>query len=190
MPGIRGLSRPLLPPHELGGSTRRRESSRARERVGASLPIVPARSVRGPARGHRPYPPRRLLISRPLVRMGLAGALIGCMGSAGAMVVGPAWVLVLVALAMTAGVIALALIEEHRLRPNAATVAAMQEMTAAGEAMLRSIAWSDGELRCRVCGCTDDDPCITTDRATGLPMPCAWREPDLCSACADGERRG
>lgn len=29
---------------------------------------------------------------------------------------------------------------------------------------------------CRVCGCTDDNPC---------PEGCSWVEPDLCSTCAD-----
>jgi hypothetical protein len=32
--------------------------------------------------------------------------------------------------------------------------------------------------RCRVCGCTDDNACLT---AAG---PCCWVAPDLCSACA------
>ena len=160
--------------------------SRARlERVGAVLSSAPARSVRGPARGHRPYPSRRLLIHRPLVRMGIAGALIGCMGGAGAMVVGPAWLLALLAGVMVAGVLALALIEERRCRPSAAAAAAMQEMAEAAWGELVSIPWSDGERRCRECGCTDDSPCITLDRATGLLLPCAWREPGLCSACAE-----
>lgn len=35
--------------------------------------------------------------------------------------------------------------------------------------------------RCRVCGCTHFDPCIT---ASG---PCWWSEPDLCSDCAGKE---
>lgn len=105
MPGIWGLRRGmrrhrLLPTHELEGRTRR--ESRAQERrVGASPSFAPARS----------------LSSRSHVRVGLACALIGTMGGAGAMVVGPAWVLALVALAMVAGVLALALFEEHR-RPG------------------------------------------------------------------------
>lgn len=32
---------------------------------------------------------------------------------------------------------------------------------------------------CRVCGCTDEDPCIDGDG-----LPCAWAEPDLCTICA------
>ena len=168
MPGIRGLSRPLLPSHELGGRTRR-ESRAHQERVGAVLPSAPARS----------------LSSRSHVRVGIACAGIGMIGGAGAMVIGPAWVLVALAAAMVACVLALALIEERR-RPSAATVAAMREMVQAAGGELVSILWSDGERRCRVCGCTDDEPCVTPDRTTGLLMPCAWREPDLCSACADG----
>jgi len=35
------------------------------------------------------------------------------------------------------------------------------------------------ELRkCRVCGCTDDGPCVVAD------VPCCWVQDDLCSACA------
>jgi hypothetical protein len=33
-----------------------------------------------------------------------------------------------------------------------------------------------GEPACRVCGCTESDACYPT---------CSWREPDLCSKCAD-----
>jgi len=32
--------------------------------------------------------------------------------------------------------------------------------------------------RCRVCGCTENTPCMTEDG------PCYWVEKDLCSACA------
>lgn len=32
--------------------------------------------------------------------------------------------------------------------------------------------------RCRVCGCTDDNPC---------EGGCEWVEEDLCSSCADRE---
>jgi len=35
--------------------------------------------------------------------------------------------------------------------------------------------------RCRVCGCTDYDPCITDEG------PCSWVEKDLCSACCTYE---
>lgn len=31
---------------------------------------------------------------------------------------------------------------------------------------------------CRVCGCGDLDACVEFDG-----FPCAWVEPDLCSAC-------
>lgn len=34
---------------------------------------------------------------------------------------------------------------------------------------------------CRLCGCTEDHACET------IAGPCHWLEPDLCSACADGE---
>jgi hypothetical protein len=40
------------------------------------------------------------------------------------------------------------------------------------------------DRECRVCGCTDSQPCVT---ATG---PCSWVEEDLCSACATKERIG
>ncbi len=33
---------------------------------------------------------------------------------------------------------------------------------------------------CRVCGCTDNNPCMTEFGET-----CAWAEPDLCDFCAD-----
>lgn len=33
----------------------------------------------------------------------------------------------------------------------------------------------DGLVRCRVCGCTEREPCCP---------PCAWFETDLCSLCA------
>ncbi len=36
---------------------------------------------------------------------------------------------------------------------------------------------------CRVCGCTNDTPCITSDG------PCWWVEMDLCSACEKKERK-
>ena len=32
---------------------------------------------------------------------------------------------------------------------------------------------------CRVCGCTDENPCFDEDGE-----PCAWLEPDLCTLCA------
>jgi transcription elongation factor Elf1 len=38
------------------------------------------------------------------------------------------------------------------------------------------------EATCRVCGCTDVDPCITD-----LGETCAWVEPDLCNFCAEIE---
>ena len=33
----------------------------------------------------------------------------------------------------------------------------------------------DGFIRCRVCGCTEREPCNP---------PCAWHFPDLCDSCA------
>ncbi|MCD6405486.1 MAG: hypothetical protein J7M19_06640, partial [Planctomycetes bacterium] len=35
------------------------------------------------------------------------------------------------------------------------------------------------ERICRVCGCTEFEPCLTAEG------PCHWVEPDLCSACAE-----
>ena len=34
----------------------------------------------------------------------------------------------------------------------------------------------DGLVRCRVCGCTEREPCCP---------PCGWADIDLCSGCAD-----
>jgi hypothetical protein len=34
----------------------------------------------------------------------------------------------------------------------------------------------EDEKECRICGCTDDEACITD-------APCSWEEDDLCSAC-------
>ncbi len=36
---------------------------------------------------------------------------------------------------------------------------------------------------CRVCGCTEDDPC-TFEGLSGQIVACCWAAPDLCSACA------
>lgn len=35
-----------------------------------------------------------------------------------------------------------------------------------------------GERRCRVCGCTQNQACVTD------AGPCHWVAPDLCSGCA------
>jgi hypothetical protein len=35
---------------------------------------------------------------------------------------------------------------------------------------------------CRVCGCSEFDPCVE-DVAIGVAAPCAWVDEDLCSAC-------
>ncbi|MDD3491929.1 MAG: hypothetical protein PHZ19_00335 [Candidatus Thermoplasmatota archaeon] len=37
---------------------------------------------------------------------------------------------------------------------------------------------------CRVCGCTEDNACVTDDG------PCYWVEEDLCSACAAKSQQG
>ncbi len=44
------------------------------------------------------------------------------------------------------------------------------------------------EPRCRVCGCTEDNACLTLPGgATGLRLvPCRWVEPDKCSGCHYG----
>ena len=55
----------------------------------------------------------------------------------------------------------------------------MNEMLAAVETPTSGV--------CRVCGCTDDD-CRQCIEKTGVP--CHWVEPDLCSACADEDKRG
>lgn len=38
---------------------------------------------------------------------------------------------------------------------------------------------------CRVCGCTDWNPCFETDG-----FPCCWVEQNLCSACAFSAQNG
>jgi hypothetical protein len=55
-----------------------------------------------------------------------------------------------------------------------------------GDALDRYVAYilvkcrlTDGPGRCRVCGCTDEQPC--PDAGTG--KPCHWVADDLCSAC-------
>lgn len=53
------------------------------------------------------------------------------------------------------------------------------------------IAWDDerkeffykDERKCRVCGCTEIDPCVTDG------VPCHWLEEDLCSACVEKRNR-
>jgi hypothetical protein len=40
------------------------------------------------------------------------------------------------------------------------------------------------ERKCRVCGCTDLNPCVTNG------VPCHWVEEDLCSACVGKEPTG
>jgi hypothetical protein len=37
-------------------------------------------------------------------------------------------------------------------------------------------------MKCRICGCTDNNACI------GVEGPCYWVEDDLCSACAEDEQ--
>jgi ParB/RepB/Spo0J family partition protein len=47
--------------------------------------------------------------------------------------------------------------------------------------------WIKTEIKdrvCRVCGCTETNPCL--DDETG--GPCSWVEADLCSACADRKK--
>jgi hypothetical protein len=40
-------------------------------------------------------------------------------------------------------------------------------------------------MRCRVCGCTDKDPCWVPDGAAPAGFRgCYWAEPGLCSVCA------
>lgn len=39
--------------------------------------------------------------------------------------------------------------------------------------------------QCRICGCTNDNPCLVNDLTVGLGSTCAWVEHDLCDACAE-----
>lgn len=41
--------------------------------------------------------------------------------------------------------------------------------------------YSPEARRCRVCGCTDKEPCVDG---------CWWVKPDLCSRCASDEEGG
>ena len=47
----------------------------------------------------------------------------------------------------------------------------------------KAAAPSSDVRRCRVCGCTDDNPCVDFGGDS-----CSWAEDDLCSACADGNK--
>lgn len=38
---------------------------------------------------------------------------------------------------------------------------------------------------CKVCGCTDGNPCVGLDM-----LPCHWAEAELCSCCTTGEWHG
>ena len=94
-----GLYR-LLRDIQLGGRTRR--ESRAQDGPGEDPPDQP------PARSFRP------LISRPNVRTGLAGALLGCIaGAAAALVVAP-WVVLVLPFPLVGGIVLLALDDERR----------------------------------------------------------------------------
>ena len=48
------------------------------------------------------------------------------------------------------------------------------------ERQRRVAAQADALRRCRSCGCVDTHACIEVSL-------CEWAEPDLCSACVDGE---
>ena len=48
------------------------------------------------------------------------------------------------------------------------------------ERQRRVAAQAEALHRCRACGCVDTHACIEISL-------CEWTEPDLCSACADGE---
>lgn len=39
---------------------------------------------------------------------------------------------------------------------------------------------SASEPECRICGCSEDEPCLGADG-----LPCHWVTPTLCSACLE-----
>lgn len=48
------------------------------------------------------------------------------------------------------------------------------------------------EQRCRICGCTETDPCIRPapglrEGQKTLLLACSWAAPDLCNFCAEQE---
>lgn len=58
-----------------------------------------------------------------------------------------------------------------------------QEDADPGNPVLRAAdAFNAGAGVCRVCGCTEDDPCALEDIGNGITA-CCWIAPDLCSAC-------
>jgi hypothetical protein len=62
-------------------------------------------------------------------------------------------------------------------QPLAATVAVL---------LLRGLRDAESMAVCRVCGCTDWEPCI--DEQSG--EPCHWAGEDLCSQCAVSKQGG
>ncbi len=68
------------------------------------------------------------------------------------------------------------------------TAGKLEPMAPAPNYAVRVSRWSPGggvQRHCRVCGCTDTD-CRQCIAKTG--KPCHWVEPDLCSACAQGQK--
>lgn len=41
------------------------------------------------------------------------------------------------------------------------------------------------DLACRVCGCTDSNPCLVRENFIGRERACSWFEDDLCDGCAE-----
>ena len=68
----------------------------------------------GPGVGEQSPPPVRPLISRPNVRVGLAGGLLGCMAGAIAVAFVAPWVVLVLPALLVAGIVALALDEDRR----------------------------------------------------------------------------
>ena len=96
-----GLYR-LLRDIQLGGRTA--ESRGAQDGPGEDPPDQP------PARSVRP------LISRPNVRVGLAGALLGCIAGAAVATVWTPWIVLVLPFVLVGGIVALALDEDRRER--------------------------------------------------------------------------
>ncbi len=60
-----------------------------------------------------------------------------------------------------------------------------QEAAEPGNLVLRAAYVFNGLGVCRVCGCTEDDPCIEDVFGAVPGRCCSWAAPDLCSACVE-----
>lgn len=75
--------------------------------------------------------------------------------------------------------IAQAELEEYYFGPMPLGMKEIESETESQEEPVMTPEWQ----KCRVCGCTWNTPCITSEG------PCYWVEKDLCSACAEREEK-